>query len=57
MKNCPVVTDDVTITPTDLPRGAQLDVVADAAHLDGLRTETKQRIAAFPFTGARVTGP
>lgn len=53
MKNCPVVTDDVTITATDLPDGARLDVVArgDVAQL---RKESRLRADKFPFVGATV---
>src|SRR5690606_28986073 len=42
MKNCPVVTDDVSITATDITGGAQLDVKAlgDVARL---RAETRAR--------------
>ncbi len=53
MKNCPVVTDGVTITATDIEHGAQLDVIAigDAA---ALRAETRTRAKNFPFVGASV---
>lgn len=52
MKNCPVVTDDVAITATDLDGGARLDIVAkDVA---ALRTETRERAKSFPFPGARI---
>ena len=53
MKNCPVVTDDVTITTTDVPGGTQLDVTsADVARL---RAETRARASKFSFDGATVT--
>lgn len=55
MKNCPVVTDDVTITETDIDGGARLDVVTSSAHVDALRTDTRERVAKFPFTGATIT--
>lgn len=55
MKNCPVVTDDVTITETDIDGGAQLDVVTTSAHVDALRADTRERVAKFPFVGATVT--
>lgn len=53
MKNCPVVTDGVTITATDIEHGAQLDVIAtgDAA---ALRVETRTRAKNFPFVGASI---
>ena len=55
MKNCPVVTDDVTITATDVPGGAQLDVTSAADHVDQLRAESRDRAQKFPFVGATVT--
>ena len=54
MKNCPVVTDSVTITTTDIAGGVQVDVVSDAAHVDQLRTETRARVSKFPFVGATI---
>ena len=54
MKNCPVVTDGVTITAADIEGGAQLDVVADAAHVDQLRADTRTRTSKFPFVGATI---
>ena len=54
MKNCPVITDDVTITATDVDGGAQLDVVTAADHVEALRTQTRERVAKFPFTGATI---
>jgi hypothetical protein len=54
MKNCPVVTDDVTITATDIDGGAQLDVIA-TTNVDALRTATRDRVAKFPFVGATIT--
>lgn len=55
MKNCPVVTDAVTITATDIPGGARLDVIAtDATHLDQLRSDTRTRVRSFPFVGATI---
>ena len=55
MKNCPVVTDDVTITETDIEGGAQLDVVSATNHADALRADTRERVAKFPFVGATIT--
>lgn len=55
MKNCPVVTDDVAITATDIDGGAQLDVVTTSAHVDVLRTDTRERVKKFPFVGATIT--
>ncbi len=52
MKNCPVVTDDVTITATDIDGGAQLDVTS--THVDELRAQTRERAGKFPFTGATI---
>lgn len=54
MKNCPVVTDDVTITATDLEGGAQLDILA-ASNAEALRAETRARVDKFPFVGATIT--
>ena len=54
MKNCPVVTDGVMITATDIAGGAQLDVVTDAPHVDQLRAETRTRVSKFPFVGATI---
>ena len=55
MKNCPVVTDDVTITETDIEGGAQLDVITASGHVDALRADTRERVANFPFVGATIT--
>lgn len=55
MKNCPVVTDGVTITATDIPGGAQVDILAnDTSHLDQLRADTRARVSSFPFVGATI---
>lgn len=55
MKNCPVITDDVTITARDVEGGAELDVVSASGHVAELRTATRERVSHFPFTGATVT--
>lgn len=55
MKNCPVVTDEVTITAADIAGGAQLDVVTEPARIDQLRAETRERAKKFPFAGATIT--
>ena len=55
MKNCPIVTDDVTITATDVDGGAQVDIVAAAARVDALRVETQERVKRFPFVGATIS--
>lgn len=55
MKNCPVVTDGVTIVATEVPGGAQLDVTAASDHVDQLRAESRERAQKFPFVGATVT--
>ncbi len=55
MKNCPVVTDDVTITETDIDGGAQLDVVTTPDHVDAMRADTRERVTKFPFVGATIT--
>ena len=57
MRNCPVVTDDVTITAVDIESGAQLDIVTDATRVDTLRVETRERVKRFPFVGATITTP
>lgn len=54
MKNCPVVTDAVTITVTEIEGGARLDVLA-ATEVEALRVETRRRVKAFPFVGATIT--
>lgn len=54
MKDCPVVTDGVTITATDVPAGAQLDIIADAEHVAQLRADTRARVDKFPFVGATI---
>jgi hypothetical protein len=58
MRNCPVVTDDVTITATDTAGGAQLDIVA-RGDIVQLRKETRTRADKFPFVGAtiKIAGP
>ena len=53
MKNCPVLTEGVTIAVTDLPDGAQLDVTGDRA--DAIRAESRDRARKFPFVGATIT--
>ncbi|HUS28889.1 MAG TPA: hypothetical protein VMZ53_10270 [Kofleriaceae bacterium] len=55
MKNCPVVTDDVTITTRDIDGGAELDIVSASGHADDLRAATRERVSRFPFTGATIT--
>jgi hypothetical protein len=55
MKNCPIVTDDVRITETDIDGGVQLDVVTTPDHVDTLRADTRERVTKFPFVGATVT--
>jgi hypothetical protein len=54
MKNCPVVTDDVTITVTETAEGAQLDVTTTPDGVASLRAESHKRIAGFPFVGASI---
>jgi hypothetical protein len=55
MKNCPVITDGVAITATDVPGGAQLDVVAlAAAQTAQLRADTRAHMDKFPFVGATI---
>lgn len=55
MKNCPIVTDEVTITATDTDGGARVDVVTEPARVDTLRAETRERVKRFPFVGATIT--
>jgi hypothetical protein len=55
MRNCPVVTDDVTITALDIDGGAQLDIVTTPERVEWLRQETRARVAKFPFVGATIT--
>lgn len=54
MRNCPVVTDDVTITASDRDGGVQLDIIA-TGDADALRAETRERVKKFPFVGATIT--
>lgn len=54
MKNCPVVTDGVTIAVNDVDGGAQLDVIA-TTDTDALRADTRERVKTFPFVGATIT--
>jgi hypothetical protein len=54
MKNCPVVTDDVSIAVKDIPRGTQIDVIA-RGDLAQLRSEARSRAEKFPFVGATIT--
>ncbi len=52
MKNCPVVTDGVTITATDIDGGTTLELVS--TKVDDLRREARRRADAFSFTGATI---
>lgn len=54
MKNCPVITDDVTITVVDLDGAVQLDVVSQTDAIQPLRDESRARAARFPFDGATI---
>jgi hypothetical protein len=54
MKNCPVVTDQVTITVADVVGGAQLDVTTATDHVVALRSEARARAQKFPFVGATI---
>jgi len=54
MKNCPVVTDDVTITATDEQIDQRQVRQPGFAHVDALRAQTRERVAKFPFTGATI---
>jgi len=53
MKNCPVVTDGVTIRATDVEGGAQLDVIA-TTDVHKLQADTRERAKDFPFVGATI---
>ena len=55
MKNCPVVTDNVTVIMRDVVDGVQLDVTTDAARVEQLRADTRTRVEKFPFVGATIT--
>jgi hypothetical protein len=55
MKNCPVLTDDVTITVSEIASGVQLDVTGGPERVDQLRSETRERARKFPFVGATIT--
>ncbi len=52
MKNCPVLTDDVTISAADVDGGAQLDITGD--RVDTVRAESRERARKFPFVGATI---
>ena len=54
MKNCPVVTDHVTISAVDVAGGTQLDVVGEPDRVDQLRAESRERVKKFPFVGATI---
>lgn len=54
MKNCPVVTDGVAISASDIPGGAQLDVTSTTNQVEQLRAETRARAEKFPFVGATI---
>jgi len=54
MKNCPVVTDDVTITVADVAGGTRLEIVSASGRVDALRAEARRRAGSFPFAGARI---
>jgi hypothetical protein len=53
MRNCPVVTDDVTISVAEIEGGARLDIVT-AGGVDELRAETRARVERFPISGATI---
>ena len=55
MKNCPVVTEDVTITARDVDGGTQLDVTTEPDRVAALRAEARQRAKKFPFVGAKIS--
>lgn len=55
MKNCPVVTEGVAISATDIDGGVQLDITAESDHVDGLRAESRERATKFPFVGATIS--
>lgn len=54
MRNCPVVTDDVAISVTDIPAGARLDITSTNDQVDKLRLETRARADRFSFDGATI---
>ena len=54
MRNCPVVTSDVTIAVDDLADGARIRVSAPAEGVAALRAESRQRATKFPFVGATI---
>lgn len=53
MKNCPIVTDRVTITVAEIVGGARIDITSE--RVDELRTESRVRAKKFPFAGATIT--
>lgn len=55
MKNCPVVTDGVTIEVADIDGGARLDVTTEADHVGELQAESHERAKKFPFVGATIS--
>lgn len=56
MKNCPVVTDDVTIAVEDTFEGVRISVITTADRVAKLQLESRERAAKFPFVGATITG-
>jgi len=56
MKNCPVVTDDVTIAVEDTSEGVRISVITTADRVAKVRLESRERAAKFPFVGATITG-
>lgn len=56
MKNCPIVTDDVTIAVEETSEGALISVITTADRVARLQLESRDRAAKFPFVGATITG-
>ena len=54
MKNCPVVTDGVSISASDIAGGARLEITSTVDQVEQLRTETRSRSEKFPFVGATI---
>jgi hypothetical protein len=54
MRNCPVVTSDVTLVAEELPDGARIRVTVPAARIAELRAESRERAGKFPYAGAKV---
>ena len=54
MRNCPIVTNDVTIQYDSIDDGAVISVSTATERLGVLRQETEQRLDRFAFDGVTI---